>query len=83
MKSIVLWLSGVVAGVALVLSCDGVRISSGSDASAAPGDCAAWQVAYFDVVVSSGPEAPVNIPTGWEPFHVTSGGTAFLRRCKP
>jgi hypothetical protein len=47
MKNLILVLAGAVGGVAFLLTCSssGHRTTAGRDATAAPSDCAAWQIA--------------------------------------
>jgi hypothetical protein len=94
MKSLMLVVSGVVAGVVLVIACSGGK-GAGNSAHAAPSDCASWEVASFAIGSSAfptGPSVPVNsdivatvseIPAGWEPFAILGSPTfLYARRCK-
>lgn len=83
MRAMGLLLAGAAFGVALVVACGGA-----SKSQAAPQDCVAWQVAYFDnQQFPSGASAPYTLPAGWEPFVAygasTSGSSIYARRCKP
>ena len=96
MRTWSLFISGLMAGVALVVACN-----QGSKAKAAPTDCAVWQVAdASDIAGLAGfgsstvqvgtienpgyPPRPIYATeiAGWEPFAVQDG-TMMARRCKP
>jgi hypothetical protein len=98
---------GLLAGIAFVVACEnggvmggpdgGVR--AGSEAHAAPDDCATWQVLVIETdqekLLAAGTVPTLDgtgyagviwePPAGWEPFGATrlSGENLYFRRCKP
>jgi hypothetical protein len=92
---------GALGGVAFVVACesmplrlhfDGGAVSAGSDARAAPADCASWQIAYVPAVDltsdGTGPagNSAYRLPAGWEPIAYTQGSQldyVTARRCAP
>ncbi len=97
MRRILLFVAGLVAGMAFVLACEtgrgrvtdagsDIHVAAGRDAHANPNDCTTWQVAYL-AGQSVGPAgAPLTLPAGWEPFVAYGMGSPadlFLRRCAP
>ncbi len=81
MKARILFVAGVLCGVAAVVACHHT-----STAGASPGDCGTWQIAIVngtqgcDVNTPLGPSC--TIPSGWEPF-ASTGTSVMVRRCAP
>ena len=91
MKALGLVVSGVVAGIALIVACE----HAGRDADGAPLDCTAWQYAgapagdFVEVQYTSPTTGQISTLTayelapGWEPFTNAGSSSVIMRRCKP
>ncbi len=92
MKTRIMFVAGVFAGIASVVACR----HAGNSAKAGPNDCSRWQIGTFSLGVdcpadSGGPSDPAcTLPNGWEPMSFStydvfsrSNGTIYARRCAP
>lgn len=97
MKRLPWIIAGALAGIVFVLACEradtggtGGGTSAGTTASAAPSDCAQWEVQNVNTGVlpdstesADGKNKAKLIPKGWEPFAYYGAGDYQVRKCAP